>query len=155
MKIWKRVAALIALAALLAAPARAEIDLSGLSLAELVELKQQITIAMWETEEWQEVEVPVGMYEIGVDIPAGYWTITAVYNDSSALTWGYQVEEGRAHIARDSQIEYALITAKTSPSWPINQIESVSWELINGTFLRVGGAPVIFTPFTGHDLGFK
>ena len=48
-------------------PAHAEIDLSGMTLAELMELSQQVTMAMWETEEWEEVEVPIGVYEIGVE----------------------------------------------------------------------------------------
>ena len=58
------------------------IDLSGMSLADLVKLQEQVTMAMWKTEEWQEVTVPAGLYTVGVEIPAGKQTITATPNAS-------------------------------------------------------------------------
>ena len=47
----------------------------GMSLNELQAEYTAILKAMWSTDEWQEVEVPSGVYQIGVDIPAGKWTI--------------------------------------------------------------------------------
>lgn len=72
----KKLATLILILALILVPAaRAEIDLSGMSFDELVDLQRQVTAAIMQTDEWQEVEVPAGYYEVGVDIPAGRWTI--------------------------------------------------------------------------------
>lgn len=76
MKI-KRIIAAVALAACLAAPALADIDLSGLSFEELLELQKQVTTALWASDGWQEVTVPTGIYEVGTDIPAGRWNVTA------------------------------------------------------------------------------
>ena len=47
----KKLALVLALALAFAlVPAHAEVDLSGMTLAELIELSQQVTMAMWETE---------------------------------------------------------------------------------------------------------
>ena len=73
-------------------PARAEIDLSGMTLAELMELSQQVTMAMWETEEWEEVEVPIGVYEIGVDIPAKHWNIAAADGYFPEITYASKLD---------------------------------------------------------------
>ena len=35
-------------------------DLSGLSYDELVQLRDQINLAIWNSEEWEEVSVPSG-----------------------------------------------------------------------------------------------
>lgn len=53
------------------------IDLSAMSFDELLALRQQVNMAIWQSDGWQAVEVPAGMYQVGVDIPAGKWTITA------------------------------------------------------------------------------
>ena len=50
-------------------------DISSLSYVELVQLRNQINLAMWNSQQWQEVSVPPGIWEIGVDIPAGHWSV--------------------------------------------------------------------------------
>ena len=39
----------------------ADIDLSGMNYDELVALKDQINRAIWNSDDWQEVEVPQGV----------------------------------------------------------------------------------------------
>lgn len=51
------------------------VDLSGLSFDELVALRDQINLAIWNSQEWQEVTVPAGIWQVGKDIPAGHWSI--------------------------------------------------------------------------------
>ena len=53
------------------------IDLSQLSIDELVALKDKINLAIWNSQEWQEVKVPQGVWKVGEDIPAGHWSIEA------------------------------------------------------------------------------
>lgn len=84
--------ALALLLTLALVPARAEVDLSGMSLTELIELSQQVTMAMWETEEWEEVEVPIGVYEIGVDIPAKHWNIAAGEGHFPTITYATKLD---------------------------------------------------------------
>ena len=50
-------------------------DLSGLSFDELLQIRDQINLAIWNSQQWQEVSVPPGVWEIGVDIPSGHWSV--------------------------------------------------------------------------------
>lgn len=52
------------------------IDWETMSYDEWVVLKDQLLLAMWASEEWQEVAVPQDVYPVGEDIPAGHWTLT-------------------------------------------------------------------------------
>jgi len=52
-----------------------DIDLSTLSYSELSELVTQAQREMMTRREFQSVEVPGGVYQVGVEIPAGKWTI--------------------------------------------------------------------------------
>ena len=47
------------------------IDLSGMNYDELLDLRQAVEMAIWNSDGWQEVEVPAGIYVIGEDIPEG------------------------------------------------------------------------------------
>ena len=72
----KKLFALILTAVFLCSTAyAAEIDLSDLSFAELLELQQRVTMAMLETGELKEFIVPQGVYKIGEDLPAGKWSL--------------------------------------------------------------------------------
>ena len=75
----KRLAAalLAALVLLVSFDAAEDIDLSGLSFDQLVTLRERVNRAIWDTKEWKEVNVPAGVYEVGRDIPDGFWTVTA------------------------------------------------------------------------------
>lgn len=46
-------------------PAMADVDLTGMTYAELVALKDQINLAIWNSSEWQEVTVPQGVWKVG------------------------------------------------------------------------------------------
>ena len=124
------------------ANAATEFDLSGMSLDELIALQQQVQMAMWETDDWQEVEVPQGIYKIGVDIPAGMWTITST--EIVTLQYGESVN------AYNTNIEDGI---KLLTLW--EKGESITWNLAEGTFLYLEGYPAIFTPYTAPSLGFK
>ena len=50
-------------------------ELSGLTFDQLIELQQDLTAEIVSRPEWQEVTVPAGEWVIGVDIPAGYYSI--------------------------------------------------------------------------------
>ena len=121
-------------------------DFSGLTLDQLISIQQQITSKMWETDEWQEVEVPVGVYRIGQDIPAGHWTISRK-SRSTMLVWGSALDESKTDIASGCTYSYELVDG--------DNISSVSWELTEGSYLVINNAPAVFTPFAGITLGFK
>ena len=147
------VAALFALSMV----ALAEFDLSGMTLDELIELQEKVTAAMWASDEWQEVEVPAGIYEVGVDIPAGYWTISPVDGGSIYVGWSDKLKESGASVSfKEANIFES--ERLTSPSYKYrndNIVESVSWNLQEGTYIEIGDSSAVFTPFAGHNLGFK
>ena len=55
-------------------------DLSGLSFDDLIKLRDEINAEIISRPEWKEVPVPVGEYIIGIDIPAGSYSIRALDN---------------------------------------------------------------------------
>ena len=132
-----------------------EYNIDGMSFDELLALKEQINAALWASEEWQEVTVPAGVYEIGRDIPAGHWTIRPVDGDTASLYLGSALDESKTAISSAAFMAYEQITSPTDSYPKINNIEFVSWELTEGTYLVINSSAVIFTPFAGLDLGFK
>lgn len=75
----KRILTMLIIIAMFPAAAFSELpDISGLSFDELEILRRRIVYQMWESDEWQFVEVPPGVYKIGEDIPEGHWTIVPV-----------------------------------------------------------------------------
>ncbi|MBR4249934.1 MAG: hypothetical protein IKQ24_07270 [Verrucomicrobia bacterium] len=76
----KKLAALILLLCLLGSTALADFDFSSfdfdaLTISEMVILRERLITEIMKREDFQEVLVPQGLYEIGVDIPAGKWTV--------------------------------------------------------------------------------
>ena len=131
-------------------------DLSGLSYDDLLNLKEQINLAMWSSEEWQEVEVPQGVWEIGVDIPAGKWTLTMAENGGvwCGLTLCDALDETGTDAARSSGYKWYKQLGRPGSNY--NAPKQMDIELKEGLFLVIENSDVIFTPFAGkQDLGFK
>jgi hypothetical protein len=53
----------------------AEIDISGLTLDELIVLGTKVQERIFELSDTREVKVPVGTYTVGVHIPAGEYSM--------------------------------------------------------------------------------
>ncbi len=132
-------------------------DLSGLSFEELVQLRDQINLAMWNSQEWQEVTVPAGIYQIGVDIPAGHWTIKALPNMMPEyVIYASALSENRRDV--DIMAGYYIMEAVCGVNSEYNTGDyktEVDIVMEDGFYLRLDGT-MIFTPYTGKpDLGFK
>lgn len=142
----KKLISLILCLLLVAVPgvSSAELDLSSMSLQELIDLRQQITMAMWKTEEWQEVTVPAGIYKIGEDIPAGRWTISS--DEFAYITLGSKLDVYGTSIEYSDNIVDGYLDGDG---------ESVTWNFTEGTYLWIECASVVFTPYAGANLGFK
>lgn len=133
-----------------------EIDISGLSYQELVALKNRINLAMWQSEEWQEVTVPEGIWEIGKDIPAGHWTITVKGKGSAAITYGNRLDRTGKQISYDSSVfYYKIVNGPENWSFRDGDTNYIDLDLVDGYYIELSGG-VVFTPYTGKpDLGFK
>lgn len=134
-------------------------DLSGMSYADLVALKDQINIAMWECQEWQEVEVPQGVWEVGKDIPVGHWTIKCAGESYTCINLGTVLDESGHDIdVWNSRFYFGdMIYNPNSRSFdPDSDKASIDFDLKMGTFVIIDNASAIFTPYSGKpNLGFK
>lgn len=140
------------------------IDLSGMSYDDLITLRDQIDLAIWNSEEWQEVTVPQGRWVVGEDIPAGTWTIKCaqVNNDSisgrlAQIEWGESIEDD-GDISYKGRHGYENIYNPDSTYYESGDITEVTIEFQDGDILDVDTsyAAVVFTPYAGKpSLGFK
>lgn len=147
----------IMIALLLPVAALAEVDLSGMSYDELVALKEQVSLAIWQSEEWQEVEVPAGVYTVGKDIPAGKWTIKAADGVSSDIEWGDKLDASGTGLEWDGSIyELEFLYSETYKFYEKGDKTEITWDIKDGQYIIVSDGIVVFTPYAGKpSLGFK
>ena len=120
------------------------VDLSSYSWDELIALSSQINTELMSRPEFKEVKVPTGAYKVGVDIPAGKWTITASYG-MCEVYWGKALDEYGVEIPYGSRID-------DMDDW--GNKTSVTWDLKEGTYIVVSRNAVKFTPYVPISLGF-
>ena len=150
---------LLVLCLLLPALAIAEvIDLSALSFDQLIQLRQRISQELTTRPEWKEVTVPQGVWEVGEDIPAGHWTISAVKTANSKIIIGTALDN-TGHDIDSWNSDFFFWKRLKSSSYryfdPVNDIESIDFELKDGMYVIVEDGPVVFSPFAGKpSLGF-
>ena len=138
----KLFAALIVLALLCPVVLAEDVDLSGMSFEDLLDLRAAVDRAIWASDGWQEVEVPAGVYVIGEDIPAGRWTVSPSSRMSTFTLYPQKSDY------TDNTYDYIAIQI-------LNDSESYTLECNDGNCLEIGGAALVFKPFTGAALGFK
>lgn len=154
----KRILAFLLVVALIgcvALPVAAEgIDLSGLSWDELIALKAQINQELTTRDQWQEVEVPQGLWVVGEDIPEGMWTIVCG-SGAAVVKWGYSLREGEQRVdVLKSPSDTASVFSATDAQPGVRT--QYTLEAKKGMYIEVGFTSVIFQPYTGKpDLGFK
>ena len=124
-------------------------------------MKEGIDYELWNAGEWQEVLVPQGVYEIGVDIPAGHWSISVdpnqgEYNQDIRIVWGTELDVSKKKISYSSEYADARIFGIFSTYYDVGDLTEVDYELREGTYLTISGGNVIFKPYIGKpSLGFK
>ena len=108
------------------------IDLSGMSFDDLKALQEQVNTALWASDGWKEVTVPVGVYVVGSEIPAGKWTIKRAFpNEYSYFRVGQRFENGEV-------CDYSFTSDLESE---INVI------LVEGSYIEITYFPVVFTKY--------
>ena len=132
-------------------------DLSGMSYDELVALKEQINLAIWSSQEWQEVEVPQGVWIVGQDIPAGKWTIKAADGLTALIEWGDELDESGASLSFSGDIfESEYLQSVNYRYYEKGYGTEVTWNLQEGQYFIVDDGIALFTPYSGkQSLGFK
>lgn len=154
----KKILAALFILMLFSMPALAEVDLSGMSYDELVALKDQINLAIWQSDAWQEVEVPAGIWIVGEDIPAGKWTIKHTDGVSSTkVVWADAIDASGASLSYDGKLyETEYLYDPDNKYYDKGDPTEVTWELKAGQYLMVADGIATFTPYAGKpSLGFK
>lgn len=138
----------------LAPAAFADWDLSGLTFDELVALKDQINLALWNSADWQEVTVPQGIYKVGTDIPAGKWTIKAPDSGYTVVKIGSELDENGTDVNYRGESK-PICGEHYAGFAPSNVCEFWTIELREDQYVSVNNGDAVFTPYTGNSLGFK
>ena len=142
----KLITIVLILALLLPAAASADVpDVSGLSFDELISLRGAVMRAMWASDEWQSVKVPGGVYQIGVDIPEGHWTIQTPSHSLVYIYYGTQLTEPGTEVEFSSSLYNTVITLDLEMTSCLHQIDII---LTEGNYISFSGE-VIFYPYTG------
>lgn len=135
----------------------AEIDLSGLSYAELDSLRAQCQMEMMKRDEWQEVSVPVGVYQVGVEIPAGTWRVVCHYNYDTIITWGEYLEANGKDIDfhKSNRYHYETVYNPKNEYYESGMPTEYTFTVKEGEWIVVDGSAATFTTPTTAALGFK
>ena len=133
------------------------IDLSGLSFADLVALKNRINLALWNSEEWQEVIVPQGIWKVGEDIPAGSWTVRCAAAFTAVIEYGPDLDETGNDILYKTRRGRCVLESPEYKHYEKNiSIEQYSFTVNEGEYIRIVNCDLVFTPYSGkQDFGFK
>lgn len=152
----KKIIAIMAALVLVSTVSAAEVNLSGMSFDELVELAHQVDQAIWASDGWEEVTVPPGTYTIGEDIPAGKWTIRAQEAGSVLVYYCAAINDaGTANIFGGASTDAWIYSENARGFDPKNQTQ-VTYDLKDGMYFIVMNGNAVFTPDTGKSsLGFK
>ena len=129
-----------------------DIDLSGLSFEELRALQNRIAEEIVTRPEWMEVAVPVGVYKIGVDIPAGDWCLRAgrVEKDHVNVSCSWTIDDTKTRLGSLLFYESIYIDGVADGI----KRDSLNVTLLEGSYFEVERGWVIFTPPVRIDLGF-
>ncbi len=124
------------------------IDLSSFSYSELQNIVAQVQNEMMKRPEFQSVEVPIGIYQVGVEIPAGKWTIT-----KSNSAWMAEVDTGSALEEDKNGVDLwgggynSALLSDENPTQTVN--------FVDGYYVEVSMGAVVFSTPTGPSFSFN
>lgn len=155
----KRILALVLVLMVLTGTVYAgSVDLSGMTFDELVALKAQINLAIWNSKEWQEVEVPQGVWKIGEDIPARHWAMKTNADWASITVCTALDETGKEADRKNSSVYYyEFVRCKDSKYFDEkSDLAEMDFDFKVGQYVIIDNGSLFFTPYAGKpDLGFK
>lgn len=125
---------------------RSESKYEGYTFEQLQTEYLAILQAMWKTDAWQRVEVPAGVYQVGVEIPAGEWTLS---NDRAFLVGiGNTLNATKTGIERTHRKVYEYIEMEDYKNgWTV--------KLTNGDFIEISDVVFFTVPVKGQGFTFK
>lgn len=125
-------------------------DLSSLSFDDLASLMEQINQEMMRRDDWQEVSVPAGTYEVGKQIPAGHWIVTCTPRSYCYIDVGSALESNGKTVVYGSEGYYHISLVGTESGISDKGYPAqVDLDLKDGMYISIEHASVTFTPYTG------
>lgn len=133
----KKVTALLLAILLLTAPvALAAFDLGSMTTEQLLSLRSDIQAELLSRGKVKSFTVPSGTYEVGVDFPAGTYSVSLESGFLTSLMVG--------------------VSEKALAAYDVTGMHAVSQEsiigklkLIDGEFVAVNGTPLVFSLYSG------
>lgn len=124
----------------------------------LVAIRNTIQRHIWDTDEWQEVTVPQGVWIVGEDIPSGTWTAKCAGKAyCTVISWGEQLTENGESIRFDGR--YSYYNAVYNPNnvlFTEGLGTEYTFSVQKGDYVVIDSGAAIFMPYAGKpDLGFK
>ena len=116
------------------------------SYTELVEVYALAGRRMWAAVDWETVVIPWGIWEIGVDIPAGRWKLEAATDTSSEIAYGPILSEGGAELPLSTAYAEEQLVSVNSPAYDKWDASEIELELKKGSYLQVKYGAVRLTP---------
>lgn len=130
-------------------------DLSAMSFNELVALRDQLNLAIWNSREWQEVTVPAGVWQIGEDIPAGHWTIRPLPGTYVSVAYCDILDDYGKSVGIGWHGWGGCLTGRSDSDITAGEPREVDLDMVAGMYF-INHGTVIFTPYAGKpDLGFQ
>lgn len=158
----KKVCVLLFALMLLVAPAVAEENIYSLEnlkkydIWELANLRNLCQMLIMESEQWQEVEVPQGVWWVGYQIPAGNWTIRCKLGNYAVFSWGDTLKDNEHEIAHTDKSDLVMIVNPESHVYEPGDLTEYTVRLYADTYVVIEDSSVVFSPYAGQpDLGFK
>ena len=118
----------------------------GIPLSQKQAILLTVLESMWQSDEWQRVEVPAGVYEVGVEIPEGEWTISN--DDMFIVRIGPHLNETKTEIDYQGMKFGNLIDMDDYKN-------GLTANLIKGDYIYLSDAVVFTTPIKGQGFVFK
>ena len=141
------------LVALLILPATLaeDIDLKKLSFDELRILQTRVSKEIVKRPEWKEVTVPAGLYQVGVDIPAGEWCLKCGKTSYGYvnISYGEGTNESGTKVCFPCEF-MGMIYEKSDGTNP----DFRNIKLKEGYYIEIEYGSVKFTTPEKVDLGF-
>lgn len=123
----------------------------------LVAIRDQINLAIWNSQQWQEVSVPPGVWEIGVDIPAGHWSVRPASGCGPAYIIYASATKDQGHDVDLFAGEYIMecICDPSASFYSADYKTTTDFVLESGRFVRLD-CTMVFSPYSGKpDFGFR
>lgn len=137
---------MITLAMLCMAAQAESVDLSGLSFQELAALRDRAQMEMMQRDAWQEVTVPQGVYQVGVQIPAGTWTVRCATGNYTEIDWGDTLKDNGQGVEYGNRYDWAVVYNPSGSYYSAGDQTEYTFSVRDGEYIIIKDGMATFMP---------